>query len=41
MYDGALYAMWDSTDTRVLWYNMAIFEEAGLDPNQPPTTWKN
>jgi len=40
MYDGALYAMWDSTDTRVLWYNTAIFEEAGLDPNQPPTTWE-
>ena len=40
MYDGALYAIWDSTDTRVLWYNTEIFKEAGLDPEKPPTTWE-
>ena len=40
MYDGSLYAIWDSTDTRVLWYNTTIFEEAGLDPESPPTTWE-
>jgi multiple sugar transport system substrate-binding protein len=28
-----------TTDCRVLWWNRDIFEEAGLDPDVPPTTW--
>lgn len=28
-----------TTDCRVMWYNKEIFEEAGLDPETPPTTW--
>ena len=28
-----------TTDCRILWYNTDIFEEAGLDPDSPPTTW--
>ena len=28
-----------TTDCRILWYNKAIFTEAGLDPEAPPTTW--
>ena len=28
-----------TTDCRVLWYNKNIFEQAGLDPTKPPTTW--
>lgn len=38
-YDGQIYAMWDSTDTRVLWYDTTAFEEAGLDPANPPSNW--
>lgn len=33
------YAVPFTTDTRVLFYNKTAFEEAGLDPNSPPTTW--
>lgn len=28
-----------TTDCRILWYNKEIFEEAGLDPENPPQTW--
>jgi multiple sugar transport system substrate-binding protein len=33
------YAVPFNTDTRVLFYNKDMFEEVGLDPEQPPTTW--
>lgn len=33
------YAVPFNTDTRILFYNKDIFEEVGLDPEQPPTTW--
>jgi multiple sugar transport system substrate-binding protein len=28
------------TDTRSFWYRTDFFEEAGLDPNKPPTNWE-
>lgn len=33
------YGLPFNTDTYVLFYNKDIFEEAGLDPETPPTTW--
>ncbi|MEH7380554.1 ABC transporter substrate-binding protein [Bacillus sp. JJ1533] len=39
LYEGKPYAVPFNTDTRVLFYNKKMFEEAGLDPNSPPTTW--
>ena len=38
VYKGGVYALSFDTDTRGLWYNMDIMEEAGLDPESPPTT---
>lgn len=45
-YDGKLYAIPFGCDTRVLYYNRAIFKQeaetlrkAGLDPNRAPRTW--
>ncbi|MEM7535388.1 MAG: extracellular solute-binding protein, partial [Chloroflexota bacterium] len=37
VYKGGVYALSFDTDTRALWYNMDIMEEAGLDPESPPT----
>ena len=37
VYQGRLFALSFDTDTRALWYNMDIMEEAGLDPASPPT----
>lgn len=39
-YDGELYGLPYMTDTRVLYYNKQHFIEAGLDPDDPPTTWE-
>ncbi|MFC0472115.1 ABC transporter substrate-binding protein [Halalkalibacter kiskunsagensis] len=39
VHEGEPYAVPFNTDTRVLFYNKDIFEEVGLDPEQPPTTW--
>ena len=38
-YDGRQYAVPYDTDVRVLYYNKALFREAGLDPERPPRTW--
>jgi ABC-type glycerol-3-phosphate transport system substrate-binding protein len=38
-YQGKVYAIPFSTDDRALYYNKALFREAGLDPNKPPRTW--
>ncbi len=38
VYKGGIYALSFDTDTRALWYNKDIMEEAGLDPESPPTT---
>ena len=38
-WEGRTYGMpWD-TDVRYLYWNKEHFAEAGLDPEQPPTTW--
>lgn len=37
VYKGDIYALSFDTDTRALWYNKDIMEEAGLDPESPPT----
>ncbi len=39
LHEGDSYGIPFNTDTRVLFYNKDAFEEAGLDPEQPPTTW--
>jgi len=38
-YKGKVYAIPNSTDDRLLFYNKTLFREAGLDPNKPPATW--
>ena len=37
--NGKLYALISTTDTRMIFYNKAIFRQAGLDPNRFPETW--
>lgn len=37
---GKLYGIGNLTDARMLAYNTELFEEAGLDPDTPPTTWE-
>jgi multiple sugar transport system substrate-binding protein len=37
VYKDGVYALSFDTDTRGLWWNKDIFEEAGLDPEMPPT----
>src|SRR5437867_3526317 len=39
MYHGHLYAVPFSTDDRGLYWNKALFREAGLDPEKPPQSW--
>ena len=45
LYKGKVYAIPNSTDVRLLWYNKTIFREAGLvDKNgepTPPKTWED
>ena len=38
-YGGRQFAVPYDTDVRVLYYNRALFREAGLDPDRPPRTW--
>jgi multiple sugar transport system substrate-binding protein len=38
-FDGAQYAVPAAIDVSSLFYNKALYEEAGLDPEQPPTSW--
>src|SRR5699024_8661353 len=37
--DGQLYGVPIASYTMGLLYNRGVFEEAGLDPDSPPTTW--
>ena len=39
VYDGSTYGVPQVTDTLGLMYNKELFEKAGLDPENPPTTW--
>lgn len=39
LYEDDSYGIPFNTDTRVLFYNKDAFEEVGLDPEKPPTTW--
>lgn len=39
VYRGHVYAIPNSTDDRLLYYNKTLFREAGLDPERPPRTW--
>lgn len=39
-YDGKIYGMPFSADASVLVWNKNLFEEAGLDPDKGPSTWK-
>ncbi|QGH36062.1 extracellular solute-binding protein [Gracilibacillus salitolerans] len=38
IYEGDLYGIPTTTDSRLLFYNRDHFEEVGLDPENPPTT---
>lgn len=38
-YDGKTYCLPFTFSTPVLFYNGTLFEQAGLDPNDPPETW--
>src|SRR5262249_19794766 len=38
-WDGKTYGVPFVFSTPVLYYNASLFQQAGLDPNKPPTTW--
>jgi ABC-type glycerol-3-phosphate transport system substrate-binding protein len=40
LFRGKKYVIPYTTDTRALFYNKAVMADAGLDPEQPPTTWE-
>ena len=40
IYEGQSYGVPFETDVRVLFYNKNLFEQAGLDPENPPQTWE-
>ena len=40
VYHDKLYAIPDSTDDRLLYWNKDCFRKAGLDPERPPRTWE-
>jgi multiple sugar transport system substrate-binding protein len=39
-WEGKQYGIPFETNTLVLFYNVALFQQAGLDPNKPPKTWE-
>jgi len=38
-YKGKIYAIPNAVSTSLLYYNVDMFKEVGLDPNKPPQTW--
>ena len=40
VYHGHVFAIPDSTDDRLLFWNKDLFRQAGLDPERPPRTWE-
>lgn len=40
LHEGDPYGIPFETDVRVMFYNKTLFEQAGLDPNDPPETWE-
>jgi multiple sugar transport system permease protein len=40
VYKGKVYAIPDSTDDRLLYWNKDSYRKAGLDPERPPRTWE-
>jgi len=40
VYQGKVYAIPDSTDDRLLYWNKDLYRKAGLDPERPPRTWE-
>ena len=40
LYEGETYGIPFETDVRVLFYDKTLFEQAGLDPENPPQTWE-
>ncbi|MBI3333094.1 MAG: extracellular solute-binding protein [Candidatus Omnitrophica bacterium] len=40
-YQGRLYGVPWLAGTRILFYNRALFARAGLNPDQPPSTWED
>lgn len=39
-HDGKQYMIPSGASTLMLWYNTELFEQAGLDPATPPSTWE-
>jgi sn-glycerol 3-phosphate transport system substrate-binding protein len=39
MIDGKIYGIPYQNSTPLMYYNVAAFTDAGLDPDKPPTTW--
>lgn len=39
VYDGVTYVLPQSGSVPIMYYNVDLFEEVGLDPNRPPDTW--
>ena len=40
VYRGKVYAIPYGTDDRALYWNKTLFQQAGLDPEKPPRTWR-
>jgi len=38
--DGRMLSMPFNSSTAIMWYNREAFRKTGLDPNNPPKTWK-
>ena len=39
LYEGRNYAVPTAVDGSFIVYNIDLFEQAGLDPDNPPSTW--